>query len=84
MSLQALVFVTFLCKLDWEKAAEEVGSHIIFSHSASLYFFLPCLMYLKLKRTVRTVLNVSDQALVRAGVKITKEKEMVELEDTGE
>lgn len=44
VSLQALVFVTFLCKLDWEKAAEE--------------------------------------ALVRAGVKITKEKEMVELEDT--
>ncbi|XP_049900234.1 multidrug and toxin extrusion protein 1-like [Epinephelus moara] len=44
VSLQALVFVTFLCKLDWEKAAEE--------------------------------------ALVRAGVKITEEKEMVELEDT--
>ncbi|XP_033479680.1 multidrug and toxin extrusion protein 1-like isoform X4 [Epinephelus lanceolatus] len=44
VSLQMLVFVTFLCKLDWEKAAEE--------------------------------------ALVRAGVKITEEKEMVELEDT--
>ncbi|KAL7405394.1 hypothetical protein ABVT39_028376 [Epinephelus coioides] len=44
VSLQVVVFVTFLCKLDWEKAAEE--------------------------------------ALVRAGVKITEEKEMVELEDT--
>ncbi|XP_042341753.1 multidrug and toxin extrusion protein 1-like [Plectropomus leopardus] len=44
VSLQAIVFITFLCKLDWKNAAEE--------------------------------------ALVRAGVEIRKEKEMVELEGT--
>lgn len=30
-----------------------------------------------------TVLNVSDQALVRAGVKVKEEKEMVGLENMG-
>ncbi|XP_051241996.1 multidrug and toxin extrusion protein 1-like isoform X2 [Dicentrarchus labrax] len=44
VSLQAIVFITILCKLDWKKTAKE--------------------------------------ALVRAGVQITKEKEMVELEHT--
>ncbi|XP_071360685.1 multidrug and toxin extrusion protein 1-like isoform X2 [Trachinotus anak] len=44
VSLQAIVFITFLCKLDWKKTTEE--------------------------------------ALVRAGVQITEEKEMVGMEHT--
>lgn len=48
-----------------------------------VHFVISLELYMKSNMLLTTVLNVSDQALVRAGVQIKEEKEMVRMENTG-
>lgn len=72
--MQSLFFIILVFKLDWKKAADEVGDHI---HESILLRFYFCLC-LKLNLS-----DVCDQARVRAGVQIKEEKEMIQMESTG-
>lgn len=73
--MQVIFFITYLCKLDWRKAAEEVRALLNPLDLSECIFQ----MYLRWTGSV----NVSDQALVRAGVQIKEEKDMVAMEELG-
>lgn len=75
--MQSIFFIIFVYKLDWKKAAEEVCTFIHWRIKVQL-----CLeIYLKLEPAIKNCLT--NQALVRAGVKSKEEKEMVRMENTG-